>query len=450
MKRLAILSIVCALFYGEAICQPQNITEIDHLMNLFSPEPGTREAAFEFVEQGWSPSYLMPVLEVAYLHKNPEISDRLIQLISRKTGRYYGVDFNKWHQWIWNRDIANIDHYADFKARLYVHLDKKFYKYFAGRYENDIRLDEIRWGGVVQDGIPPLRSPVMTKADEVQYLADTDIVFGVAINGDVRAYPKRILAWHELFTDQVGGLEVAGVYCTLCGSMILYNTTVDGTNYRLGTSGFLYRSNKLMYDEATQSLWSTLLGEPVVGPLTGRGILLESLSVVTTTWGEWKSRHPETTVLSLHTGYARDYREGIAYGDYFATDELMFATPFKNRKLRNKQEVLALRFPQNPALPLAISTRFLDKNPIFHEQLGNIQFVVITDPSGANRVYETDGTKFTFFDGQNLLQDENGVSWRLEEGQLVSSTGKVLDKLPYHRAFWFGWYAAFPHTQLIK
>jgi hypothetical protein len=103
------------------------------------------------------------------------------------------------------------------------------------------------------------------------------------------------------------------VYCTLCGAMIRYDTSVDGVQHELGTSGFLYRSNKLMYDQATKSLWSTLSGTPVVGALVGQGIELRSLYVVTTTWKEWKKRHPNTTVLSLDTGHARDYREGAAY-----------------------------------------------------------------------------------------------------------------------------------------
>ena len=84
--------------------------------------------------------------------------------------------------------------------------------------------------------------------------------------------------------------------------------------HNLGTSGFLYRSNKLMYDQDTQSLWNTIWGQPVVGPLVDRGIVLERLSVVTTTWGEWRRRHPDTKVLSLNTGYDRDYTEGAATG----------------------------------------------------------------------------------------------------------------------------------------
>lgn len=220
-----------------------------------------------------------------------------------------------------------------------------------------IRLDEIRWGGVARDGIPPLKNPKMLEAPEATYLADGDVVFGIEINGDARAYPKRIMAWHEMVKDIVGGESVNGVYCTLCGAMILYRTIHQGVDYEFGTSGFLYRSNKLMYDHATKSLWSTFEGKPVVGPLVGQGIQLESLPIVTTTWGSWKARHPKTKVLSLETGHVRNYGEGVAYGDYFSTDELRFTVPKLDPRLKNKDEVLALQFPTSPDKKLAIAAK---------------------------------------------------------------------------------------------
>jgi len=147
------------------------------------------------------------------------------------------------------------------------------------------------------------------------------------VNGEARAYPKRILAWHELARDRVGGVELAIVYCTLCGTVIPYEAMAGGKLRVLGTSGFLYRSNKLMFDEETKSLWSTLEGRPVIGPLAGSGVELRYRPVVTTTWGEWRAAHPGTTVLSLDTGHQRDYSEGAAYREYFGTDELMFQVP---------------------------------------------------------------------------------------------------------------------------
>lgn len=254
-----------------------------------------------------------------------------------------------------------------------------------------------------------------------------------------------------MFTDTIGAVDVAGVYCTLCGSVVIYETQHDGTQHTLGTSGFLYRSNKLMYDEATQSFWSTLKGEPMVGPLVDRGIKLDQRAVVTTTWGQWKAMHPATQVLSLDTGYERDYGEGVAYADYFATDSLMFFVPQSDRSLKNKDEVMALRFGSRPVSPTAISTQFLAKNPLYHGQHGGVPYVVITDESGASRIFERpEQLEFESYGGSESVRDVSGGQWHITAEALVSDEGQRLKRLPAHRAFWFGWHAAFPDTVLIR
>jgi len=290
----------------------------------------------------------------------------------------------------------------------------------------------------------------MISAKEADYLDDDNIVFGIEINGDARAYPKRILAWHEMFVDTIGGVDIAGVYCTLCGTVIPYRTQHNGVNYQLGTSGFLYRSNKLMYDQSTQSMWSTTRGTPVLGPLVDKGIELAFESVVTTTWGEWRKRHQDTTVLSLNTGHRRDYGEGVAYNEYFSNDRLMFNTPFNDDRLKNKREVLALRFPAAPDQQLAIDTEFLNNNPVYNDNIGPQKFVVLTDSTGANRVYDPKGVNFIGYDRNSTVIDDKGIEWQLNEAELRTADGQQLSRLPYHRAFWFGWRAAFPETKLIK
>lgn len=289
----------------------------------------------------------------------------------------------------------------------------------------------------------------MILAKEAKYLGNEDIVFGIEVNGDVRAYPKRIMAWHEMFVDKVGETPVAGVYCTLCGSMILYKTDHNNVNHALGTSGFLYQSNKLMYDKKTPSLWNTLWGRPVVGELADKDIELERMSGVTTTWREWKKRHPGTKVLSLDTGHKRDYSEGAAYREYFATDELMFNVPKLDKRLKNKDEVLGLVFSQYPDKPIAISIDYLSKNQIYHNNIRDLEFVVLTDKSGAARVCEAKGVKFQSWDQDSSATDVNGNKWALSESKLESSDGRVLYRLPAHRAFWFGWYSAYSNTDLI-
>ncbi|MEO0881656.1 MAG: DUF3179 domain-containing protein [Pseudomonadota bacterium] len=408
-------------------------------------------AAFDDINASWDVAYVPFLLELSRYAASAETERLALATLRAQSGEDFGRNSNDWYHWWWNQPAAQTVDYGDFKADLYRHIDPRFETYFKGRQDSArIRLDEVRWGGVLQDGIPPLRGPDMIHADDATYLADDNIVFGIEINGDARAYPKRILAWHEMFVDTVGGVDIAGVYCTLCGTVIPYKTNFKGTNHALGTSGFLYRSNKLMYDAATQSLWNTLTGEPVIGPLAGQGIHLEYLSVVTTSWGEWKRRHPDTQVLSLNTGHSRDYGEGVAYNDYFSTDRLMFNTPFRDDRLDNKQEVLALRFAGAPNQQLAIDTDFLANHPIHYDRVGPQSLVVLTDKSGANRVYDPKGVTFVSYDGDSTLVDDMDRRWTLSEGALASEDGDERVRLPYHRAFWFGWRAAFPETRLVK
>ena len=226
----------------------------------------------------------------------------------------------------------------------------------------------------------------------------------------------------------------------------MYQTEFEGKHYELGTSGFLYRSNKLMYDHDTQSYWSTLKGEPVVGELVGKSIKLNRRSCVTTTWGDWKRQHPETTVLSLDTGHSRDYGEGVAYNSYFNTDKLMFTVPGSDKRLLNKAEVVALRDEKQQ---LALSADFLLEHPVYEDVLGDQEIVVFTNSSGANRVYRSDGTKFKSWDGSKKATDSNGQQWQVAEDKLTKGS-KSLDRMPAHRAFWFGWEAQFPETRLVK
>jgi Protein of unknown function (DUF3179) len=410
--------------------------------------------ALSRIEQNWHESSAALLIEMVYRVPNRRALVKLVAIIEKATGIAFDGDVNAWYDWLWSTERSVHPDYAAFKSALLSPIDPRFKEYFDNRPQTLIRLDEIRWGGVRRDGIPPLKNPKMIPAKEATWLGDDNIVFGVAINGDVRAYPKRILAWHEMFKDRIGGLEMAGVYCTLCGALVMYDVTSNGVQHELGTSGFLYRSNKLMYDHATKSMWSTLTGSPVVGPLVGKGIELKSLYVVTTTWKEWRARHPATTVLSLETGHQRDYNEGVAYRDYFATDQLMFNVPKNDTRLPNKAEVLALRAPASSDKTggdtLAISADFLSTRPVYALRMGNTNMVVLTDTSGANRVYEAKDTSFASWDSASTARDIQGGVWKMDEAQLTGPSGELLKRLPAHRAFWFGWHAAFPDTRLIK
>ncbi len=319
-------------------------------------------------------------------------------------------------------------------------IDPEFRRFLYPGVAHEIRLEEILWGGVPKDGIPALTNPAHIAPAEATYLTDDELVFGVEIGGDARAWPLRILDWHEMLNDVVGGVPVTLAYCTLCGSGILYDARVPGRAepFVFGSSGFLYRSNKLMYDQATHSLWNQFTGRPVVGPLTGSGIELRVLPVAITSWRDWLARHPTTKVLSLETGFARDYTPGEPYGAYFASAELMFPVLVADRRLAPKDYVFALHAAgERKAWPLAA---FADR-PVINDRIGELAVVLVGDAATRTvRAYRSEGRGFAAGDEQGTLR-EGDRQWRVTEEALVGPQGETLGRLPGHIAYWFAWQA---------
>ena len=429
----------------------KNNTNYDLLSSLiYENDRNEINNTLELLEANWEPGYLAPLIELIRFNNKNFLTKKIKQILNIKYDLSVDSNYYDLLQWLWLGDFPNEDYYFKFKSELYKNIDSRFEKYFANQeHQALIDLDEVVWGGVHQDGIPPLRKPEMIKADEADYLSDSDVVFGIYINGEARAYPKRILAWHEFFTDDFDEFKIAGVYCTLCGTVIVYNMDLDGVHHELGTSGFLFQSNKLMYDHSTQSLWSTIDGKPVIGPLVNKNILLKSFPVVTSSWKEWRRRHPGTKVLSLNTAYSRDYSEGAAYRDYFSTDDLMFPVKALDKRLNNKDEVLIVRADSYKEDPLAILVKYLIKKKWLQVKIGEQSIIVLTDNSGAARAYDAQNIKFK--NSKNgVLYDSLGQQWQLKEDYLVNETNDRLNRVVAHNIFWFAWYNAYPETRLIK
>ena len=386
-------------------------------------------------------------------HPSTKTWRRLMRFLEARSGERFRGDPLRAHQWIWDQPYDPHPDYALFKGLWYGEIDPRFTEFFPSGTPSTIRLDEIDWGGVPVNGIPPLEYLQTLAADEADYLDDDHVVFGVAAGGETRAYPKRILAWHEMALDRVGEVELTIVYCTLCGTVIPYESVTNGEHIKFGTSGLLYRSNKLMFDHETKSLWNTFEGVPVVGPRVGTGVRLTHRSVVTTTWGEWRRLHPDTTVLSLETGHERDYREGAAYRSYFSHDDLMFDVPELDDRLDNKDEVLVLLLEDETGQrqPLAIDVEFLEDHRVHMEEHVGRRLVVVTSREGANRVYDAGDLVFTRQASDTIVVDASGGQWQVTEDALVHAADATrrLARVAAQRAFWFGWYSQFPDTRLV-
>ena len=165
--------------------------------------------------------------------------------------------------------------------------------------------DEILHGGPPRDGIPALSNPKMIDPVAADYLADSDRVVGIVLHGQARAYPIPILNWHEIVNDEIDGQRFAVTFCPLCGTAVAFDATIDGEATDFGVSGLLYNSDVLLYDRATESLWSQIMSEAISGERVG--MKLTALPISHTTWRDWQETHPDTLVMSDDTGHFRDY-----------------------------------------------------------------------------------------------------------------------------------------------
>jgi hypothetical protein len=250
-----------------------------------------------------------------------------------------------------------------------------------------------------------------------------------------------------MFNDVIGGVPVALAYCTLCGSGILFETQVDGREkpFVFGSSGLLYRSNKLMFDRETDSLWNQFTGRPVVGELTGSGIELKIRPVTITSWQQWQKRHPKTKVLSLNTGHHRPYEPGLPYGEYFASPYLMFPAQTADKRLKPKDFVFALRDgTHEKAWPIA----FFKDRRVINDRIGDLPVVLIGDAATRTvRAYASEGKQFASKNGKLV---SGGQSWTETETALTSPDSKTLRRLGGHIAYWFAWSGYKPKAELAS
>jgi hypothetical protein len=207
-----------------------------------------------------------------------------------------------------------------------------------------IEVAEILHGGPPRDGIPALDHPAHVSATDSPW-HDDEVVVGVAWQGQARAYPLSILVWHELVNDTLGGRPILVSYCPLCGTAIVFDRRVDGDDggpRSFGVSG------------ETESLWSQIKAAAVTGPSQGQRLALVRSRMVS--WLDWQTEYPESSVLSLATGFQRRY-EATPYGDYATSPRLLFPAP-RDARYHPKTPTIGLRAPEGearayPALELA-------------------------------------------------------------------------------------------------
>lgn len=273
-----------------------------------------------------------------------------------------------------------------------------------------IPRDEIISGGPPRDGIPSIDSPKFVRATEAGHLKDDDIVIGVTRDGVARAYPLRILVWHEVVNDAIAGNPIAVTYCPLCGTSMVFDAVVAGRPRTFGVSGLLYNSDVLLYDRENESLWSQIAMRAVSGPDVGSKLTL--LPSQHMTWAAWRDRHPDGQVLSTDTGHRRDYRRD-AYASYFSSDNTMFPVPVTRHDLPNKEWVLGVLVNGDAAA-----------YPVSRLPDGE----AVSDSVGGERI---------------------DILWNAaaRHPEVTDSSGKTI---PSVMAFWFAWQAFHPETKIWR
>lgn len=271
---------------------------------------------------------------------------------------------------------------------------------------------QIESGGPPRDGIPAIDRPKFVKADEARFLQGDDRVLGVARNGIAKAYPVRILNWHEIVNDSFGAERIAVTFCPLCGTGIAYVSQAGGKLLSFGVSGLLYNSDVLLYDRQTQSLWSQILAQAVSGPL--KGAKLTPVALSHTSWADWKKRHPDTLVLSTDTGFTRDYGRD-PYAGYAQDPTILFPVTGQSPRYQAKEPVIGVevggKFKAYPFVELAKA-----KGGRVTDSLGGKPLTVRFDPEHRTG---------TVFDAQ----------------------GK---EIPSVIVYWFAWYAFHHDTEVFQ
>jgi hypothetical protein len=328
-----------------------------------------------------------------------------------------------------------------------------------------IAPDLVQSGGPPPDGIPPIDAPTFESADTITWLEPDEPVLSLTVEDETRAYPLRVMTWHEIVNDTVAGIPVAVTYCPLCNSGVAFLRELDGRVLSFGTSGMLYADNLVMYDRQTESLWPQLTGRASIGVLTGEK--LGSIPMGTVAWGEFRDAHPTALVLSQDTGFDRPYGSNPYVGYDDPDGDLLFGVPGElDERLPVKERVIGLT--EGSDAVAVVRGGLAGRQPV-EVVVGDLP-VVLWHRGGQASALDTPsiaggediGTVGVFdpvLDGRHLHFDswgkafvdrETGTRWDVL-GRAVAGPlrGAQLTPVEHLDTFWFAWVTFHPDTELI-
>lgn len=271
-----------------------------------------------------------------------------------------------------------------------------------------INIEDVFSGGPPRDGIPSIDNPKFIDVHKVDFLQDDDIVIGLIRGQKARAYPTRILIWHEIVNDVINGDAVAVTYCPLCGTAMVFERNIAEQLYTFGVSGLLYQSDVLMYDRESESLWSQLAMKSISGPEVDKKLTWLPSDYLT--WKAWREKYPKGEVLSTETGFNRNYKSK-AYSSYFASDKTMFPVTYTRKELSKKAWVIGIIVDGKAK---AYPVKKLSADNVILDELGNTQF---------------------------------SIKYNVEQ-HFAQVTNQQNEQIPSVLVFWFAWQAFYPNTEL--
>jgi len=269
-----------------------------------------------------------------------------------------------------------------------------------------VALEDLHQGCPARDCIPSIDNPKFIDASDADFLQSDDIVLTIRRGDEVRAYPARILNFHEIVNDTINGEPIAITFCPLCGTGLAFSRKIGGVTTEFGVSGVLYNSDLVMYDRDTNTLWDQIEGRGIVGKLSGEK--LHMLPTAMARWSRWKKAHPETRVLSTDTGFEEDYSKN-PYEKYQDSSRIVFPVSGTDDRFGPKTVVHGVYVD---GIYIAWTERLLEAQGQLTEEVNDRDLVV---------TYHEDGSV-------SVKDIESGSSYT-----------------PI-RAFWFAWYAFHPDT----
>lgn len=272
-----------------------------------------------------------------------------------------------------------------------------------------VPLNAVQSGGPPRDGIPAIDRPKFVAAHQARFMRAEDLVLSVTLEGQTRAYPLRILVWHEIVNDRFGDRFIVVTYCPLCGTAMAFDRRIQGRTLSFGVSGLLYQSDVLLYDRQTESLWTQLGMKSISGPLVGTP--LPWLASEQLTFAAWRQKYPQGLVLSTDTGFRQDYARN-PYQDYEQRGHAMFPVPMRRKDLPEKEWVVGILVN---GVPKAYPVAWFTAKTTFQDRLGDTAIEFSYDP----------------------------VSRHASVKQ--AATG---EPIPQVMVYWFAWQAFYPETEL--